>query len=140
MESEPKVFTEEEINYLIKKEADALCKFRMDQFFESIRNIIKIKENTFTSDPYHWRDLSELKESQRIIVERYKKECTIPVPYDIMVIENRQKYKENIRSHFERVLYNRLRGKIQLQEIMSIEKFIIDRVEGAFELDNNMII
>src|ERR1035437_2820785 len=124
----------DEVKILIDKEADARCKFKMEQFFESIKNIIHIKESS--PDPYVQLAANHLREDQIIILERYRKEMDMGLPRDNMIIEARQEFKQRTDSLFDKNYMQSLRGKIDIRRIEAIKRFIAERLEMAFDLDS----
>src|ERR1035441_9965631 len=124
----------DEVKILIDKEADARCKFKMGQFFESIKNIIHIKESS--PDPYVQLAANHLREDQIIILERYRKEMDMGLPRDNMIIEARQEFKQKTEELFDKIYAPALRGSLDGRRIESIIRFIAERIEIAFDLDS----
>jgi len=124
----------DEVKTLIDKEADARCKFKMEQFFESIKNILHIYESA--PDPYAQQTANHLRDDQEIILERYRKEMEMNVPFDNIIIENRQDFKRHTESTFNKLYNQTLLGRIDSRRVESIRRFIAEHIETAFDLDS----
>jgi hypothetical protein len=125
----------EDVQNLINKEAQIRCDFKMSQFFESIRNILHIRENAFCFDPYFHLNTSDLKEAYRIILERYKKECNMGLPNDEMLMKNRLRFKMKSRGFFRDRFERCFHGRVNDDLAFKLEKFMSEQVEQAFDVD-----
>jgi len=128
----------DEVKELIDKEADARCRFKMDQFMTSITNQLKFRENAFTFDPYYHRDTREMKESHDIIVSSYKKERNMGNPFDNAVIEMRTNFKNNFEKKLDERLNNEFRGRTNSESIHILKKLIFNNIEEAFDVDKQI--
>lgn len=130
---------DDDIKEYIRKQSELMCDYRMQEFFTAIGNTIKIKESLFSTDPIHYQTLSELKESHRIILDRYNKEKNMSLPYDDILYENRRRYDDKISEKFDELYLHFLHGRIDSRMIFAIKKFISNSVNDAFSVDKRII-
>ena len=124
-----------EVKELIDKEADARCRFKMDQFMTSLTNTLHFRENVFTFDPYYHLDTREIKESHNIIVSAYKKERNMGNPFDNAIMETRCKFKNRFEKRLDERLNNEFRGKMSPEFIYRFKQLIFSHIEEAFDVD-----
>lgn len=128
----------DEVKELINKEADARCRFKMDQFMTSLTNQLKFRQNAFTFDPYYHLDTREMKESHDIIVSSYLKERNMNNPFDNAIMETRGKFKKHFEERLDDKLNNLFRGKANSESIPILKKLIFNNIEEAFDVDKQI--
>lgn len=133
--------TDKDVQEYINKEAELMCKFKMEQFFTSIRNIIGIRDHTFSTDPYFYRDTNDLKEAHKLIYERYRKEVLMNKPTDSgsMVHDSRRKFMDKAEKKFREQFLTKFQGRDYNERMFAdrLERFVFFTIEKAFDVDEN---
>lgn len=123
----------DEIKTLIDKEADERFKFKMNEFLTSIKNIYPFYLNS--PDPQYSITGRNLLEHYEILSERFKKEMSMGLPSENLIVAKRNELLNNFQLDFKNSYVDKFRGRIDSLLLFKLEKFIYKYINMAFDLD-----
>jgi hypothetical protein len=123
----------DEVKALIDKEADERFKFKMNEFLTSIKNIYPFWLRS--SDPYVNMVGQNIAEHYNILTERFKKEMSMGLPSENLIISKRNVLLNEFEQEFKETYVDKFRGRIDSVLLFKLEKFILKYIDKAFDCD-----